>query len=72
MELLLAVTSTIHVLPIPGMFLSFPFSFFMVLRILRLIKASPMLEAFVYKVTLQAYNINRTCPFNLGCNILTK
>ena len=52
MELLLAVTSTIHVLPIPGMFLSFPFSFFMVLRILRLIKASPMLEAFVYKVRL--------------------
>ena len=41
--------TTIHVLPIPGMFLSW-MSIFPVLRVIRLIKASPMLEDFVYKI----------------------
>ncbi len=72
-ELLLCVITTIHVLPIDGMFLSWISIFqvttllifitiylygnkcevffpFQVLRVLRLIKASPMLEDFVYKI----------------------
>jgi hypothetical protein len=48
-ELMLACFTTIHVLPIKGMFLSW-ISIFQVLRVLRLIKASPMLEEFVYKI----------------------
>ncbi|CAB4070472.1 NALCN [Lepeophtheirus salmonis] len=48
-ELLLAVFTTIHILPIRGLFLSW-ISIFQVLRVIRLIKASPMLEDFVYKI----------------------
>lgn len=48
-ELMLAIMTTIHVLPINGMFLS-GISIFQVMRVLRLIKASPMLEEFVYKI----------------------
>ena len=48
-EFLLAITTTIHMLPIDGIFLSW-ISIFMVLRVLRLIKVSPMLEDFVYKI----------------------
>ncbi|XP_014211525.1 sodium leak channel non-selective protein [Copidosoma floridanum] len=46
-ELLLAVGTTIHI--IPFFYLS-GFTYFQVLRIVRLIKASPMLEDFVYKI----------------------
>lgn len=48
-EFLLAVTTTIHILPFDGLFLSW-LSIFQVLRVVRLIKASPMLEDFVYKI----------------------
>eukprot|EP00095_Tigriopus_kingsejongensis_P008699 maker-scaffold483_size159862-snap-gene-0.43 protein:Tk08699 transcript:maker-scaffold483_size159862-snap-gene-0.43-mRNA-1 annotation:"hypothetical protein L798_10696" len=48
-EFLLAVTTTIHILPFDGLFLSW-MSIFQVLRVVRLIKASPMLEDFVYKI----------------------
>lgn len=48
-ELILAIMTTIHILPIKGLFLSW-ISIFQVMRVLRLIKASPMLEEFVYKI----------------------
>ncbi|XP_031343875.1 sodium leak channel non-selective protein-like isoform X3 [Photinus pyralis] len=46
-ELLLAIGTTIHV--IPGFYMS-GFTYFQVLRVVRLIKASPLLEDFVYKI----------------------
>ncbi|XP_063698698.1 sodium leak channel NALCN isoform X3 [Culicoides brevitarsis] len=46
-ELLLAIGTTIHI--IPGLYLS-GLTYFQVLRVVRLIKASPMLEGFVYKI----------------------
>lgn len=46
-ELLLAIGTSLHV--IPGLYLS-GLTFFQVLRVVRLIKASPMLEGFVYKI----------------------
>lgn len=46
-ELLLAVGTTIHV--IPGFYMT-GFTYFQVLRVVRLIKASPLLEDFVYKI----------------------
>ncbi|XP_011200552.2 sodium leak channel NALCN isoform X1 [Bactrocera dorsalis] len=46
-ELLLAVGTTIHIVPI---FYLSGFTYFQVLRVVRLIKASPMLEGFVYKI----------------------
>ncbi|XP_037822803.1 LOW QUALITY PROTEIN: sodium leak channel non-selective protein-like [Lucilia sericata] len=46
-ELLLAVGTTLHI--VPNFYLS-PFTYFQVLRVVRLIKASPMLEGFVYKI----------------------
>ena len=69
-ELLLCVITTIHIIPVDGMFLSWISIFQVVLygtrtsvslfcltaaspqvlRVLRLIKASPMLEDFVYKI----------------------
>ncbi|XP_071875573.1 sodium leak channel NALCN-like isoform X6 [Bombus fervidus] len=46
-ELLLAIGTTLHI--IPFFYLS-GFTYFQVLRVVRLIKASPMLEDFVYKI----------------------
>ncbi|XP_061707106.1 sodium leak channel NALCN isoform X1 [Cydia pomonella] len=46
-ELLLAIGTTIHI--IPQLYMS-GFTYFQVLRIVRLIKASPLLEGFVYKI----------------------
>lgn len=46
-ELLLAIGTTLHI--IPGLYLS-GLTYFQVLRVVRLIKASPMLEGFVYKI----------------------
>ncbi|XP_071451143.1 sodium leak channel NALCN [Hetaerina americana] len=46
-ELLLAIGTTLHI--IPALYLS-GLTYFQVLRIVRLIKASPMLEDFVYKI----------------------
>lgn len=46
-ELLLAIGTTLHI--IPGLYLS-GLTYFQVLRVVRLIKASPMLECFVYKI----------------------
>ncbi|XP_076258315.1 sodium leak channel non-selective protein na isoform X4 [Rhynchophorus ferrugineus] len=46
-ELLCALGTTIHV--IPGCYMT-GFTFFQVLRVVRLIKASPLLEDFVYKI----------------------
>ncbi|XP_028179224.1 sodium leak channel non-selective protein [Ostrinia furnacalis] len=46
-ELLLAIGTTIHI--IPQLYMSV-FTYFQVLRIVRLIKASPLLEGFVYKI----------------------
>lgn len=45
----MAIITTLHMLPVDGMFLSW-ISIFQVLRVIRLIKASPMLEDFVYKI----------------------
>nr|XP_032529661.1 sodium leak channel non-selective protein isoform X2 [Danaus plexippus plexippus] len=46
-ELLLAIGTSIHI--IPQLYMS-GFTYFQVLRIVRLIKASPLLEGFVYKI----------------------
>ncbi|VEN39964.1 unnamed protein product [Callosobruchus maculatus] len=46
-ELLLAIGTTIHI--IPGFYMT-GFTYFQVLRVVRLIKASPLLEDFVYKI----------------------
>uniref|UniRef100_A0A8D9B5Y4 Sodium leak channel NALCN n=2 Tax=Cacopsylla melanoneura TaxID=428564 RepID=A0A8D9B5Y4_9HEMI len=46
-ELMLCVMTTLHI--IPQLYLS-PLTYFQVLRVVRLIKASPMLEDFVYKI----------------------
>lgn len=46
-ELLLAAGTTLHI--VPGLYLS-GLTYFQVLRVVRLIKASPMLEGFVYKI----------------------
>nr|CAD7393797.1 unnamed protein product [Timema cristinae] len=46
-ELLLAIGTTLHILP--TLYLS-GLTYFQVLRVMRLIKASPMLEDFVYKI----------------------
>ncbi|KAJ9587593.1 hypothetical protein L9F63_018975, partial [Diploptera punctata] len=46
-ELLLAIGTTLHI--IPTLYLS-GLTYFQVLRVVRLIKASPMLEDFVYKI----------------------
>ncbi|KAM3964668.1 LOW QUALITY PROTEIN: sodium leak channel non-selective protein na [Aphomia sociella] len=46
-ELLLAIGTTIHI--IPQLYMSV-FTYFQVLRVVRLIKASPLLEGFVYKI----------------------
>lgn len=46
-ELLLVIGTTLHI--IPGLYLS-GMTYFQVLRVVRLIKASPMLEGFVYKI----------------------
>lgn len=46
-ELLLAIGTSIHIIPI---FYPSAFTYFQVLRVVRLIKASPILEGFVYKI----------------------
>lgn len=46
-ELLLAVGTTVHIMPC---FYLSAFTYFQVLRVVRLIKASPILEGFVYKI----------------------
>lgn len=46
-EFLLTIGTTLHT--IPNFYLS-PLTYFQVLRVVRLIKASPMLEGFVYKI----------------------
>ncbi|KAI5748941.1 hypothetical protein M8J76_003489 [Diaphorina citri] len=46
-ELMLCAMTTLHI--IPQLYLS-PLTYFQVLRVVRLIKASPMLEDFVYKI----------------------
>lgn len=48
LELFLAIGSTVHIIPI--CYMSAPLVYFQVLRIVRLIKASPVLEDFVYKI----------------------
>ena len=48
LELVLAIGSTFHI--IPGLYMHPPLVYFQVLRIVRLIKASPVLEDFVYKI----------------------
>ncbi len=69
-EFMLAVATTIHVLPIDGIFLSW-MSIFMVLRILRLIKASPMLQAFVYKIFGPGRKLGSLIVFTMCLLILT-
>lgn len=56
-ELFLAIGNTIHI--IPGLYFS-ELAFFQVLRIVRLIKASPLLEDFVYKVSLNPFDRSRS------------
>ena len=48
MELVLAIGSSVHI--IPPLYMQSPLVYFQVLRIIRLIKTSPVLEDFVYKI----------------------
>ena len=66
-ELVLCLGSTLNV--VPSLYNTNVFTYFQVLRIVRLIKASPMLEDFVYKVCVgerfgvQGYRVP-------GCRVL--
>ena len=55
-EFLLCLMTTIHIFP--RLFLT-PISIFQVLRVCRLIKASPMLEEFVYKIFRPGKKLSR-------------
>ena len=67
-EFLLAIMTTIHVLP--DMFLT-PISIFQVLRVLRLIKASPMLEDFVYKIFGPGKKLSSLIIFTIHLLLIT-
>ena len=67
-EFLLAIMTTIHV--IPGMFLT-PISIFQVLRVCRLIKASPMLEDFVYKIFGPGKKLSSLVIFTIHLLLIT-
>lgn len=67
-EFLLAIMTTVHVLP--EMFLT-PISIFQVLRVVRLIKASPMLEDFVYKIFGPGKKLSSLIIFTIHLLLIT-
>ncbi|KAK2709736.1 hypothetical protein QYM36_013419 [Artemia franciscana] len=67
-ELLLALGTTIHV--IPQFYLS-AFTYFQVLRIVRLMKASPLLEDFVYKIFGPGKKLGSLIIFTMCLLIIT-
>ncbi|KAI1303017.1 Sodium leak channel non-selective protein [Halotydeus destructor] len=67
-ELLLAVGTTIHI--IPDLFLSM-FDYFQVLRVVRLIKASPVLEEFVSKIFGPGKKLGSIIIFTMCLLIIT-
>ncbi|KAJ8954958.1 hypothetical protein NQ318_000389 [Aromia moschata] len=67
-ELLLAVGTTIHV--IPGFYMT-GFTYFQVLRVVRLIKASPLLEDFVYKIFGPGKKLGSLIIFTMCLLIIT-
>ena len=70
-EFLLAIMTTIHVLPYPeGLFLT-PISIFQVLRVVRLVKASPMLEDFVYKIFGPGKKLSSLIMFTIHLLLIT-
>uniref|UniRef100_T1INA8 Ion transport domain-containing protein n=1 Tax=Strigamia maritima TaxID=126957 RepID=T1INA8_STRMM len=68
MELFLAVGTTAHL--IPPLYLS-AFTYFQVLRVVRLIKASPMLEDFVYKIFGPGKKLGSLIIFTMCLLIIT-
>ena len=67
-EFLLAIMTTVHVLP--GLFLT-PISIFQVLRVVRLVKASPMLEDFVYKIFGPGKKLSSLIMFTIHLLLIT-
>lgn len=67
-ELLLAIGTTIHI--IPDLFLSM-FDYFQVLRVVRLIKASPVLEEFVSKIFGPGKKLGSIIIFTMCLLIIT-
>ena len=67
-EFLLAIMTTIHIMP--GMFLT-TISIFQVLRVCRLIKASPMLEDFVYKIFGPGKKLSSLIIFTIHLLLIT-
>lgn len=67
-ELLLAVGTTLHI--IPDLFLSM-FDYFQVLRVVRLIKASPVLEEFVSKIFGPGKKLGSIIIFTMCLLIIT-
>jgi len=67
-EFLLAIMTTLHVMP--GCFLSL-LSIFQVLRVVRLVKASPMLEDFVYKIFGPGKKLGSLILFTLYLLLIT-
>ncbi|XP_035712749.1 sodium leak channel non-selective protein isoform X2 [Folsomia candida] len=67
-ELLLVVGTTIHI--IPNFYLS-PMTYFQVLRVFRLIKASPMLEDFVHKIFGPGKKLGSLVIFTMCLLIIT-
>lgn len=67
-EFLLAVGTTIHIMP--NMFLSM-FDYFQVLRVVRLIKASPVLEEFVSKIFGPGKKLGSIIIFTMCLLIIT-
>lgn len=63
-ELFLAIFTTIHAEP--TMFYHSQLTYFQVLRCVRLIKASPMLEGFVHKVSVPIYFLCRADVFSVS------
>lgn len=67
-EMLLAIGTTIHI--IPGLFLTM-FDYFQVLRVVRLIKASPVLEEFVSKIFGPGKKLGSIIIFTMCLLIIT-
>ncbi|XP_022255222.1 sodium leak channel non-selective protein-like [Limulus polyphemus] len=67
-EFLLAIGTTLHIMP--SLFMS-ELAYFQVLRIVRLIKASPMLEDFVYKIFGPGKKLGSLIIFTMCLLIIT-
>lgn len=67
-EMLLAIGTTVHI--VPGLFLTM-FDYFQVLRVVRLIKASPVLEEFVSKIFGPGKKLGSIIIFTMCLLIIT-